>query len=319
MSLHIYIKNSQSITFNQLLESKYLPKNTNISFGVNANDLLEGYSKLYIPKLSSRGVAITTNPEEYDVEVNVGATKEDWRLAVKISLALAEINNSYINPEFDNEKSLDEFEREYNEEWVESVKHLSIDTFIQMFKEGKTGGGAMTFMGCKRDYYLGDFILNKLSKDNEAEGLLYDKLIEEIRKIQFIEDYEEEIEFPSVRIMDFPEGEKKIAIFPANFKILLPKVDYVFLMKKNADIVQVPYDNFLKYISKQAERVDELQYIINPINEIEHYKILLHFKTLENEEDVIPKDVDNETKIGTKVEQSKIEKLDSRKWWKFWE
>jgi hypothetical protein len=113
MSFHNYIKNNQRISFNQLLENKYLPKNTNISFGINPNDLLKGYSKLYIPILSSRGVAITTNQEAYDVEVNIAATKDDWRLAVKISLALGEINDSLINPEFDSERSLKEFERKY--------------------------------------------------------------------------------------------------------------------------------------------------------------------------------------------------------------
>jgi len=48
--------------------------------------------------------------------------------------------------------------------------------------------------------------------------MFYDRLIEEVRKIQFIEDYLKDIEFPSVRIMDFPEGEIKIAIIPVNYK-----------------------------------------------------------------------------------------------------
>ncbi|MCD1116953.1 hypothetical protein [Chryseobacterium turcicum] len=240
-------------------------------------------------------------------------------MAVKISLALSELNNSVIKPELGNEKTFEEFERDYNEEWIESIKYLSMDTFIQMFKEGKTDGGVMTFMGCIRDFYAGNYIIDTLSKGTISEEMFYDRLIEDIRKLQFIEDYEKEIEFPSVRIMDFPEGEKKIAIFPANYTVLLPKVDYVFLMKKNDTIAQVPYDDFIKYISKQAKRVDELQYIIHPINEIEHYKILLHFKTLENEKNIIQKGLNNETKKETKEEVNKIEKLDSKKWWKFWE
>jgi hypothetical protein len=320
MSYHIYIKNNQSISFNQLLESKYLPKNTNISFGVNPNELLKGYSKLYIPKLSSRGVAITTNTEEYDVEVNVGATKDDWRLAVKISLALGEINDSLINPEFDSEKSLQEFERDYNEDWVESVKHLSMDSFIQMFKEGKTGGGAMTFMGCIRHYYVGNYIINLFSKKDVPEEMFYDRLIEEIRKIQFIEDYEEEIEFPTVRIMDFPEGEKKLTIFPANFKVLLPNADYVILNKIGVAIAKIPYNDFINYISTKAKRVDELQYIIYPIEESEHYKMLLHFKALEEGQNTINKIDTKETKeeSKTEIESNQIEKLESKKWWEFW-
>ena len=318
MSFHIYIKNNQSISFNQLLENKYLPKNSNISFGINPNDVLQGYSKLYIPKLSSRGVAITTNPEAYDVEVNIGATKDDWRLAVRISLALAAINDSLINPEFDSEKSLKEFESEYNEEWVESVKHLSLSSFIQIIKEGKDV--VMTFMGCIRHFYVGNYIVNTLSKDTVSEEVFYDRLIEEIRKIQFIEDYEEEIEFPTVRIMDSPEGEKKLTIFPANFKVLLPNADYVILNKIGEAIAKVPYKDFIKYNSTKTKRVDELQYIIYPIEESEHYKMLLHFKSLEDAKNFIQKSDPNETRVASKTaaEINQIEKLQSKKWWEFW-
>ncbi|WP_027382176.1 hypothetical protein [Epilithonimonas caeni] len=316
MSFHFKIKKKQNISFKQLLENKYLPENTNISFEANFNELLNGYSKLYISKLSSRGVAITTTQNEFDVEVNVGATKEDWRLAVKISLALGELNDSLINPEFDDEKTLEQFENEYNEAWVESVKYHSMSIIIQMFKEDKTRGGAMTFMGCIRHFYVGNYVIDTLSKDNESEELLYDRLIEEIRKIQFIEDYEDEIEFPSTRIMDFPEGEKKIAIFPANFKVLLPKVDYVFLMKKNEAIVQVAYDDFIKYISTQSKRVDELQYIIYAVDESKHYNMLLHFKSLEDKKNEIK--IESKIETITKLPTNKIEKIGTKKWWKFW-
>ena len=49
----------------------------------------------------------------------------------------------------------------------------------------------MTFMGCIRHFYVGNYIINTLNKDNISEELFYDRLIEEIRKIQFIEDIED--------------------------------------------------------------------------------------------------------------------------------
>ncbi|KFF07121.1 hypothetical protein [Flavobacterium reichenbachii] len=280
MSFHIYIKNKQKIKYDQLLNNKHLPAETKISFGINPQEPLDGYSKFYLPKLSSRGVAVTTNPDKYDVEVNVGATKDDWRLAVKISLALGEINDSTIEPEFDDEISLDKFEKNYNEKWIEEVKHLSMESFIHMIQET---GGALTFMGCIRHYYAGDYIINKLSQNIHSPEMLNDRLIEEIRKIQYLEDQENDIEFPSVRIMDFPDEkeEKSITIFPANFKVLLPKADYIFLIKKNEAIVKVAFDDFIKYIAPKAKRVDEFQYIIYPVQENEHYQMLLHFKSIE--------------------------------------
>lgn len=315
MSFHIYIKNNQKITYKQLLESKFVPKNTSISFGVNPNDFINGYSKLYIPKLSSRGVAITTTENEFDVEINVGATKEDWRLAAKISLALSELNNSLIKPEFDDAKTLEEFENEYDENWIESVKHLSMNSFIQMIKEGQDV--ILTFMGCIRHFYVRNYVINSISKDTISEASLYDRLIEEIRKIQYIEDYENDLEFPSIRIMDFPEGEKKVTIFLANFKVFIPKVDYVFLLKKGDANVKVAYADFIDFVSPKTKRIDELQYIIYPIDEIEHYKILMHFKLLDETKNLIPK---NESKITSKTElvTPTIEKTDAKKWWEFW-
>jgi len=314
MSFNIYIKNNKSISYNELLENKYLPKSTNISFGVAPTEILDGYSKLYTPKLSSRGVAITTNQDNYNVEVNVGATKDDWRLAVKISLALGDLNNSLISPEFDNELSISEFEEKYNEDWIEDIKYLGIDTFMYMIKEGTDV--VLTLMGCIRHFYVGEYVINKLSADNPSSELFNDRLIEELRKIQYLEDYENEIEFPSVRIMDFPEeGEKKLTIFPADFKVLLPKADYVILNKIGEAMAKVPYKVFINHINSKAKRIDELQYVINPVNEIEHFKMILHFKELESSDQNIIHSEKEE-----KLEKEKqTEKIEPKKWWKFWE
>ncbi|WP_431244965.1 hypothetical protein ACQ9BO_12635 [Flavobacterium sp. P21] len=67
----------------------------------------------------------------------------------------------------------------------------------------------LAFMGPIRHYYVGKYIIDKLSTDSASQETLNDQLIEEVRKIQYLEDTEEGIEFPSVKIMDFPEeGEK---------------------------------------------------------------------------------------------------------------
>ncbi|KAF2508649.1 hypothetical protein EYY60_16100 [Flavobacterium zhairuonense] len=314
MSFHFSIKNKNKISFHQLLENKYLPKETKVSFGVNLNDIVNGYSKFYLPKLSSRGVALTTNSEKYDIEINVGATKDDYLLATKITLALAELNDSLIDPEFDSELNLTEFEKKYNSDWIESVKHLGIDSFIQMIHEGEDV--VLAFMGPIRHYYVGKYIIDKLSTDSASQEKLNDQLIEEVRKIQYLEDSEEGIEFPSVKIMDFPEeGEKELTVILPNFKVLLNNVDYVVLNKVGEILIKVSYLEFVNYISPKAKRVDEKQYIIYPINEEDYLKMILHFKAIENEK---TNTVKFEVKPEVKTQIIKKEDSKKLKWWQIW-
>lgn len=275
MSYHFTIKNTRSLTYAHLLDSKYLSQQVNVSFEVNINDPLDGYSKFYIPDKSSRGVAVTTNEEEYDVEINVGASGTDYFLATRIALAFGYLNSSLIHPEDFDGLAIQEFEQNYDENWAESNKHLGIGAMKYMVeKEGTT----FSLPGCVRNYYFGIFTLNKFCYDHPSLELFGDRLISEIQKLQFLEHFEKNLQVPTKMEMDVPEGVKTLIIIPPECKFLLIKADYIIL-RANGELVKVPYEEFLKHISAESIRMDEEQYIIQPINKIDYWEMIIFFKS----------------------------------------
>ena len=275
MSYHFTIKNTRGLTYSQLLDSKYLPPQVRVSFDININDPIDGYSKFYIPDKSSRGVALTANEEVYDVEINVGASKDDYFLATRISLALGDLNSSLICPEDFDELAVQEIEQNYNEKWAENYRHLGIGAMKYLVeKEGST----FSLPGCIRNYYFGKLTLNKFCFDNPSEELFGDRLISEIKKLQFLEHVEKDLQVPTRMEMDVPEGVKTLIVIPPDYKFLLIKADFI-LLRASGELVKVPYEEFAKYISADSIRVDEEQYIIQPINKIDYLEMIIFFKS----------------------------------------
>lgn len=308
MSFNFFIRNNTEFTYAQLLSNHYVPKDTKLK-AIDPDVIVDGYSKLYLPKSSSRGVALRVSPKEYNVEINIGATKEDYLLAAKLSMAIAELNNSLIAPEYKIEElNLNQFEEKFNADWAESSRHLGIQSSIDLLNQ--TDSTSMALPGCVRSYYLGPYVIEKLNSDNPTREGFYDKLIEEIRRLQFIEDDEAQIEFPSVRIMDFPnEPDKKIAVILPCFRLLIPAVDYLFLNKQGEMMAKVPYMDFINYMGDKLRRIDELQYITEPISDNTFIEIISYFNSKEKENNQI-----------VKQEKQKPEdiELSKKPWWKIW-
>lgn len=308
MSFNFFIRNNTEFTYTQLISNHYVPKDTKLQ-ATNPDSLVDGYSKLYLPKSSSRGVALRVSPKEYNIEINIGATKEDYLLAVKLSMAIAELNNSLIATEGKTEElNLNQLEEEFNADWAESSRHLGIESSIDLLNQ--TNSTSIALHGCIRPYYLGPYVIEKLNSGNPTREVFYDKLIEEIRHLQFIEDDDAQIKFPSVRIMDFPnEPDKKIAVIVPGYKLLIPVVDYLFLNKPNEMMAKVPHLDFIEYMNNKLKRIDELHYITEPISDDTFTEIISYFNSKEKENNQI-----------IKQERQKYEPIEISKkpWWKIW-
>lgn len=297
MSYHIYIKKNQTVTYKQVIESKALPSGVQVAFNDNLDLPLESYSKFYLTNKSTRGVALTVSDNEYDVELNIGASKDDYLLAANISIALAEINNSLILPEFDYECSIDNFRRKYDESWADANKVLGIDALKTMVMQN----GTMKLPCCVRPYYFGHYMIDKLSRSAGSEESFANSFIESIRQIQFIENLIPDLEIPTLLEGDFPEGVKQLIVILPEFKLLIQKCDYIIL-RIDTQILRVEFDRFIAIASNRLERLDELQYILNPIDKDDFIKLIAQINV--PEETATPS-VSNEN-------DSK------RNWWQFW-
>ncbi|WP_298903976.1 hypothetical protein [uncultured Psychroserpens sp.] len=275
MSYHIYTENNKELKLSDILQSEHLPTNVAIAFGQLEDEIINGYSKLYIPHQSSRGVVITKDDTEYDIELNIGSSKEDYHLASKIALALGTLNNSKISPEFDESLSLNEFEKKYDTAWAEESQSIGVSTLISIVKEKSP---IVKINGCKRGYYFGENMINEFSIDNPDEKQFTERLVENIRRIQFIEDLNEDLNIPSLMEADFPEGVKTFIVVPPEFKLLLLKSDFIVL-NDNKNVLKVEANKFIDILNTKSmlERLDEEQYIMNPIKTSDYAELMALF------------------------------------------
>jgi hypothetical protein len=294
MSYHIYVDNKKNVKFSDILDNRCMLRDVKISFGKAKNDLVENYSKLYLPLKSSRGVAITKNDEEYDIELNTGSSKEDYYLSTRIALALAELNDSLITPEFDDTLSSEEFEKKYDMNWAKDNQVLGINSLTYLIKKDLS---TAKLNGCVRPYYFGQKVNDKLSKDNPSEQEFANRVISGIRDLQFIEQNDINLNVPTLMEADFPEGTKTFISVHPEFKLLLIKADYIIL-RDEKNINRVLFDDFLNRLHSlnMLKQVDEEQYIIEPLNKAEYLNLMTDFE---------------EPKKNLKTKKSK-------KKWKFW-
>ncbi|GGB21796.1 MULTISPECIES: hypothetical protein [Mucilaginibacter] len=307
MSYHIIINKNQNITYGQLLKNSFVPNNVCIKGKVETDEVIVGYSKFYLENESARGVALTVGEAAYDVELNICASTADYILAAKLALAIAQINNSIISPEFDDELSLDQFEVQYNSAWAHLSRLNGVDTLRFLLEKSDE----VMLPGCIRPFYFGNYVLNKLSQDQPDEGQFADRVIDEIRKIQFIDQATEDLEVPTLMDANFPEGVQTVQIILPEYKLLLQKSDLIIL-RMGSEILKIDRQRFIQHPSLVLERLDEVQYILQPIEKDTYLKIMRYFSSI----DVQPEQVKRvepaplETEAPTKVIEGK--------WWQFW-
>jgi len=307
MSYHIIINKNQNLTYGQLLKNSFVPDNVCINGKVETDNIVVGYNKFYLNDESSRGVALTISDDEYDVELNICASTADYLLAAKLALAIAQINNSKISPDFDDELPLKEFETQYNTHWAHSIRSNGVDTLKFLLQKS----GEIKLPGCVRPFYFGNYVLDKISQDQPNEEQFADRVISEIKKVQFIEHAIEDLEVPTLMDGNFPEGVKTLQIILPDFKLLLQKSDLIFLRMGN-DILKVDQQQFIQHPSLLLERLDEAQYILQPIDKETYLEIMKYFSSVENQPTEIKQ-----------VEQKPLEKekkatASENKWWQFW-
>ena len=307
MSYHIIINKNQGVTYRQLLENRFVPNGVCISGKVENDNIVVGYNKFYLMNESSRGVAITVSDDAYDVELNICASTADYLLAAKLALAIAHVNNSIISPEFDDELPIGKFEAQYDALWAHSSRSNGVNALKSLLLQS----GELKLPGCVRPFYFGNHILDKISYDQPNEEQFADRIIDEIKKVQFIEQAVDELEVPTLMDASFPEGVQTVQVILPGYKLLLQKSDWVIL-KVGGEIFKVDHQQFIEHPSLLLTRVDEAQYILQPIEKEGYLEIIKHFSLVEKQSTQVNpvEKKSSETETQTRVTDNK--------WWEFW-
>lgn len=298
MSYLINIRNKREVKAIQLLENRFVPQNVCVARGENRELPLEGFNRFYLPNKSSRGVALTVTDEYYAVELYIGASAADYHLGAKIAMAIAEINDATISPDFDDELSLADFESKYDEDWAYSSRLYEVESFLTHMVQ-KTG--TLKLPGCIRGFYFGNYMLEKFKYDNPDEEVFVDRVIDAIGKVQFIEEEIEGIEVPALMDATFPEGVKTVLVILSGYKLLVQRSDYIIL-RLAGNVLRVEFEKFINYARLSLDRIDEEQYMLQPIPDDVYKNMMDYF---------------SDAKDKTVIAEAKPEQAIAKKW-QFW-
>ncbi|MEO1623931.1 MAG: hypothetical protein AAFV25_02145 [Bacteroidota bacterium] len=274
MSYHFSIRKNKEVTYVDVLDR--LPdKRVDIAYGkqLELHEPMSGFCKFYIPEISSRGITVGLEEEEFDIGINVLSSKEDYVLALQLARVVAEITESDIEPE-DSEGpiSIAEFDAQFGEEWAESYKTQGSSSIRYLIQQDNT---VISIGGCLRPCYIGPKLLAKLSNGVEGEEQFYHRTIEVIRSIQFAHFQIKGLIVPNEFVVTEKSGEEwqYIVLGPSTVQLVI-KTDYILLFLGQDNYVKVPFDKFSEYATGRYEYLDEHQFVF-PAMPMEEFVALM--------------------------------------------
>lgn len=293
MSYHFGIKKNKPVTYKSILD-KINRNNLKIAYS-DELDLSEDYSgfrKFYIPNISSRGITVGLEELKYDINVNVLASKDDYLLSCELAVVISKITESEIEPEEEeNSLSVEIFQTKYNENWAEENKMLGINMINLIIKEKNE---TLTIVGCLRNYFLGPDLLNEFLKESHNEEELYNRVINSIKGIQFIN--EESIRIPNrYEVTEKDESKWEYIVIIPEQEQLIVKTDYIIFNVREDEYLKVLFEDLEKYAKLNFKRLDERQFLFPKMSINEFYDVMKYFGF-----------------------QRKNHRGGNNKWWKFW-
>ncbi|MFK7972084.1 MAG: hypothetical protein AB8F95_17075 [Bacteroidia bacterium] len=293
MSFHFEIEKNQKVSYSALLQSL---NRDDIKIGnVDSLDLEEdisGYKHFHIPNKSTRGIGVALEDEVFDISINVLASKDDYILACQLAESIAAITDSKIEPEDEEDAlTITDFKTKFNESWAEAYKTQGLSATKFLIQKDNS---VITIGGCLRPYFIGPDLLEIFSQNASSDSEIYDKIIDSIRAVQFID--ESEIRVPNrFEITEEDESKWRYVVIAPGEKQLLPQIEYVILMVNKTEYVKVPFDLLEKYAKSNFTRLDESQYIFPKMAADEFRQIMERFG------------YQRDTNKGSR-----------KKWWEFW-
>lgn len=269
MSFYFNIKSQNEVTYDDLTLGL---NNPSIRFYSQPNHLSDPLkrTKIYILNKSTRGITISKEENSYSIGINVMASEEDFKLAVDISKIIAQLTNGEILPEdAENSVTSEELIANYNQEWIDSIKTLGVDLFLDSI--GKDGH-LLSIGCCYMNYTIGPAIHQTL--DDSSEVNYYNSLVEHIQNTQFFDLNKYQI--PQIIVTSKQDGSnrKRYVVFYSHGSQFLSHADYVVFPAKNGKYV-LPYDQVQLIANSKFNRIDETQYTIEPLTEAEYAELLI--------------------------------------------
>lgn len=268
MSFYFNIKSADNLTYYELQSKLEIPDTQFHQRPLNLQDPIIG-TKIFIPGKSTRGITISKNDESYSIGINVIASEEDFHLALNVTTTIAKSLNGEIFPE-DSEGSisLEKMTKKYDETWVNMMKTLGTNIFLERVGKGKS---TLSIGCCYMKYMIGPNIHKIL--DNSNELTYYQSMVKHIQKTQFFDVTKYQI--PNVIVSTSQDGSnrKSYVVFYPHGSQFLSHADYI-VFPVNRKKYEIPYEQINLIIDSRFNKIDETQYTIEPLTEKDYSELI---------------------------------------------
>lgn len=274
MSFYFNVQSSKDVSYNDL---RITLKDSSIKFYVSPVDFSEPIkgTKIFIPNKSTRGISISRDEHSFSIGINVIASEDDFKLAVSTTKAIAELTNGIILPEdSDGEINAKELEEKYDQNWIDSLKILGVDMFIQRVGIDRH---LLAIGCCYMQYNIGPDIHKQLDDSNELN--YYNSLVSHIQNTQFFDIEKYQIPNKIATTSQDGSNRKTYVIFYPHGSQFLAQADFVVFPVENGKY-ELPFAQLYLIANSKFSKIDENQYTIDALNNFEYTEIIV---SIENE------------------------------------
>ena len=246
-----------------------------ILFGVNLTDVEqveddgptegpwpEDVLHFYRPGLSTRGVEVAWEKEQFSVCILTLSSAEDYDLALRFVESAAVILGGDVEPEDGDPFPVEELRERYDEEWGRQTNEAGVVTLRALVADDEN---TMMMSGPMRPFHIGSALVEELDELGPTEEF-QDRLLEAMRQVQNIDpdDY-----FPAEAMEigknDEPEKTVTVAAWGPDVSYLFPDVDYLVLLDEDRDPIFIPYEMLPEILEEGWTFIDERQMLVEAI------------------------------------------------------
>jgi hypothetical protein len=256
---------------------------------------------------STRGVYLSYVDGQIEVKTNAFCSQEDYQLALRLTVVVAEETGSLPRGEYSGATSANELLISHNEEWIEAQQNSALRTTKVLVKER----GPMSMPGPFRACYIGPRILEQVGHLNDAEAI--EEILNIMRRVQWIHT----AGYKAASDLLIGDTKQHLAIWFPMERMFLPKVQWINIADTEPLIV-IPFERLPDVLGKPLTLIDEHQPVIEPATPEELPDLVARARPFHSS----PAKADSLSTVtapsATASKQGSLAKSSQRPWWKFW-
>ena len=222
MSHSFYVPGVSGLSVEHVFKGAGLPDLffTEDSPDSSSGDWPAGTSYVYQDQVSVRPVEITLEEGVFQSRIFSGSSPDDYRLGLKLAVAVASVTGSKIEPEDGDPLTVAELQDSYGEAWIKEHSLTTLRMLVGQFQQ-QGGEGSMTLSGTRSRLKVGPRFMSSLLEDPDSFSRnFYDRF----RRLNYID--REDVYSANVMKLGEQDGDREVrlTVYSEGVPSLLPAV-----------------------------------------------------------------------------------------------